>query len=522
VNRLRTLAAGALACVALVALTGIHLDSQGPQYDELHQAPAAFCYVGSSPTMFTRAFRGIPLLNMSYSGAIKSGVYGLYLRYVNPTFSIVTWRSIGIAFVAAALFLLVVTAGRSLPFESACLFLGLFVTDISVIVMTRHDAGPTALAQALRLIFLAIWISTSLHEPADYKLALAGFVVGISIWEKLSSVVLLAPLCILLLTASRGRKRGWLVAALGLFVGTLPLLVTNVGSYAYGKGFISFRDASPDRAPISLQGVGEYAFDYLSLGQGQAVRARVLGEGSSPFPERAEAALMGILILGVCLAAARIGRSNRLLMLAAAMAGSYAALAAALALLPRGTSAHHWIIGTPFQYAAIALAVPALDRRGAPRRAMLAACVCLIAIRAPALLDVERAFISGKSAPGYDPAFTRLAQLAATRSADAVFIASDWGSGTQMYCGSNGRDDAVYEPFWHASPGSAVTEIAAKTPKLTIYLVTTGLGPRRLAEASSAIFDAMDGAPGWQTALIEPEFTRLGPIKVHKFTRGPQ
>lgn len=519
VNRLRTLAAGTLACVALVALTAFHLDSQGPQYDELHQAPAAFCYVGSSPTLFTRAFHGIPILNMTYSGAIKSNVYGLSLRYVEPTFSIVTWRSVGIAFVAAALLLFFVVSGRSLPLETTCVFLCLFLSDISVLVMTRHDAGPTALAQALRLVFLALWLSNALGRPTEVKLALAGFMVGISIWEKLSSVVLLVPLCILLLTVSRRGKREWLTAALGLFVGTIPLLVTNAGSYVYGGEFISLRDTS-SHAPISFRGLAGYAYDFLALGQGRAIQAKVLGAVSSPWLERAEAVLMATLLLSVCIAASRLGRSNRLIMLAAAMAASYAALAAALALLPHGTAAHHWIIGTPFQYAAIALALPALNWRGAPHRLLLAACVCLIAIHLPALVEVEKAFLSGRSSPGY--AFSRLAQLAAMKSGDSVFLASDWGSGTQIYCGSNGRDDAVYEPFWSTSPVRAVTEIAAKTHKRSIYLVTTGLGPRQLAGASSAILVAMERAPGWQAAPLESEFAHLGPVQVRKFARKPE
>ena len=510
---------GALGCAALVTLTAIHLDSQGISYDELHQAPAAFCYVGSHPPMFTHAYRGIPLLNMTYSAAIKSGVYGAYLRYISPHFSIVAWRSIGIAFVAAALFFFFTIAGPSLPLQSAFVFLCLFLSDVSVIVMTRHDSGPTALAQALRLVFLALWLSIALVEPDDYKLALAGFVAGISIWEKLSSVVLLAPLCILLLTISKRRKGAWLPAALGLFAGTLPLLVTNVGSYAAGKGLISLRDASPDRAPISFQGLAGYAYNFLSLGQGHIARVSVMGDASGRSLGRAEAFLIGALMLGVCLAALRAGRSNRLMVLAATMAGAYASLAVALAILPRRTLAHHWIIGTPFQYAAIALAVGGLKAHRASGRLLLAACVCLVAIRAPALVETERSFVSGKSSTAYDPAFKRLARLAAVKSQDAAFIASDWGSATQIYCGTDGRADSVYEPFWSTSPGRAAMEIAEKTQKRTLYVVTTGMGPPQLAEASSAILDSMARAPGWQSVPVESDFANLGPVHVRKLVR---
>jgi hypothetical protein len=518
VSRLQSLAAGAIASVALVTLTAIHLDSQGISYDELHQAPAAFCYVGSHPPMFTRAYHGVPILNMTYSGAIKSAVYGAYLRYVSPHFSIVAWRSIGIAFVAAGLLLFFIIAGPSLPLASAGVFLCLFLSDVSVIVMTRHDSGPTALAQALRLAFLALWLSAALEQPRNLKLAAAGFVVGISIWEKLSSIVLLAPLCMLVVTISKRRRRAWLPAALGFFAGTLPLLVTNVGTYAAGKGLISLRDASPDRAPASLRGLAEYAYHFLSLGQGHIARVNVTGDGSGSL-DRAESLLMGALMLGVCLMALRARGPNRLMALAATMAGAYASLAAALAILPRETAAHHWIIGTPFQYAAIGLAVGGLKGRGAFRRLLLVACAGLVVIRAPALVEVEKAFVSGRSSTVYSPAFKRLAQLAAAKSRDAAFIASDWGSATQIYCGADGRDDTVYEPFWRADPGRAATGIAEKTRKRTLYVVTTGMGPPRLAEASSAILEAMARAPGWQSVPAGPNFSSLGPVQVRKFVR---
>ena len=125
---MRSLGLAALAVLALISLTGLRLESQGVFYDELHQAPAAFRYIGSHPFMFTWPHRGIPLLNMTYVGAIKSNVYGLYLRYVNPHFTIATWRFLGIAFVAIGLFVFVVVAGRLLPLDAAILFLFLFLS----------------------------------------------------------------------------------------------------------------------------------------------------------------------------------------------------------------------------------------------------------------------------------------------------------------------------------------------------------------------------------------------------------
>src|SRR5215475_15227745 len=43
---------GAAAAVILIALSARHLTAQGPHYDELHQAPASFEYLGHHSPIF--------------------------------------------------------------------------------------------------------------------------------------------------------------------------------------------------------------------------------------------------------------------------------------------------------------------------------------------------------------------------------------------------------------------------------------------------------------------------------------
>src|SRR5512132_4167100 len=89
-----------LPAMVFLWLATVRLDAQGLYYDELHQAAGAFTYLGSPPEYFALfTVRGIPLLNMHYSGAIKTAVYGLYLRFVRPEFSVLSWRLVGIFFV---------------------------------------------------------------------------------------------------------------------------------------------------------------------------------------------------------------------------------------------------------------------------------------------------------------------------------------------------------------------------------------------------------------------------------------
>ena len=70
---------GVAAAIVFLALSTVELDRQGMYYDEVHQAPAAFFYIGERPAMFIYPVFEVPVLNMAYSGAIKSAVYGAYL-----------------------------------------------------------------------------------------------------------------------------------------------------------------------------------------------------------------------------------------------------------------------------------------------------------------------------------------------------------------------------------------------------------------------------------------------------------
>ena len=507
-----------MAAAAVVLLTAVHLDSQGAYYDELHQAPAAFHYIGSHPAMFTWPHHGIPLLNMTYSAAIKSTIYGAYLRFVDPHFSITSWRLLGIAFVAAGLLCFFMIAGASLRFQSAALFGLLVLSDISVLVTTRHDWGPTALALALRLVFIGLWLSLALGATGKsqrWKFALVGLVAALSILEKVSSIVLIAPLGILLITTRNRDKTGWRWATGGLMLGTLPLLVGNIVTYGMGRGFISLSEATTDRGDM---GTLAYIYDYLSIGQGQLPRALVFGDVPNTWFGWSEAAALTALLIIICVAAIRRGESAASLRIAGALVATYAALAVAFPLIPHPTFVHHWIIATPFQYAAIALALPALKDNKNTRRLFIAVVVFLMVMRIPNLITVEQAFASGKASDRYDAAYNTLMRLAAARSKDALFISSDWGSATQIYCGSNGQDDFVYEPFWNADSAQPVRDITSQTHKRILYVVTTGIGAQ-FAASSAATIDELTQSRTWQSSPVEPEFANTGPIQIRKFVR---
>jgi hypothetical protein len=294
------------------------------------------------------------------------------------------------------------------------------------------------------------------------------------------------------------------------------LILVNMASWRRSEGLVSLSNVKAIRA-INLAGALDYARDFLTLGQGSDAQTLILGSRTSFSPTAEWALIMTLMILIVAAGVRTL--ANRWLQLAALCAVSYVGIGVGLFLLPQETGIHHWILSTPFQYAAIALALPGfagLSRSGTAF--VLAGVIALIAVRAPNIIAVERALLNGESSEIFSPEFTRLAELAAGKSDDAIFVSGDWGTGTQLYCAMNGKLASVYEPFWNTNPGAAVLDIAGTTTKPSIYVFVTGVAPQ-FAPASEVIIEALASAPAWKESPVETEFSQLTRIRVRKFVR---
>src|SRR5262245_28431745 len=192
-----------VAPLVFVWLSTVRLNAQGLYYDELHQAPAAFAYMGRTVPFYAggtignnlvsvplpHSLRILPLLNTPYSGAIKSAAYGLYLRLVGSEFTVVSWRLTGILMVAIGLGTFLWLAQRAVSTWRLALVVALLLTDVTVILASRHDWGPVALALALRLVLIGAWLrGAASSAPPLANSFFLGLIVGVAVFEKLSSV----------------------------------------------------------------------------------------------------------------------------------------------------------------------------------------------------------------------------------------------------------------------------------------------------------------------------------------------
>ncbi|MDQ5872751.1 MAG: hypothetical protein M3547_11180 [Acidobacteriota bacterium] len=519
------IALGLAAAIAFAALASVRITAQGPEYDELHQAVGAFTWIGAPPpSAFCLDFHGICVLNTTYSAAIKTHLYGLFLRLSGRRFALADWRWLAILLIAASLPLFAARAYPVLGRREIAIFFALLLTDGSLLLLGRFDWGPVALAFLLRLAMIALWLYGEASDPPRPGNTFAlGVLAGLATFEKLSSSLLVLALAAMILGDRRRRSRRHLAAALlGLATGALPLVLVNLGWLAKKGELISVHNL---RGGPGF-GAPDLVHELLVLGYGGRVRMLTLGLSPTRWVEMGEAALLATLLLLVFYVSLRWrGPGESTLRRAGIALAAFAAVGAGLWLMPRATWAHHWILATPFQYLAIALALRALRWRetsGGKRIAGVTFAVLVtlwLGLRLVALGSLEDALRHDSASQAWDPALAELGQFAACRPPGTLFVATDWGVGTQILCYVNGRPGRVVEPFWD-DRGLGVPEIAAVIDGArNLYLVrlrrTTGLFP-----ATARIEREIAADPSWREVLPEAETSGWRALSLRKYVRS--
>ena len=479
----------------------------------------AFTWIGAPPpSTFCLDFYGVCVLTTTYSAAIKANLYGLFLRVSGRSFDLADWRWLGILLVSASFPMFAAGAARVLGRREIAVFLALLLTDGSLLLLGRFDGGPVALAFLLRMGMIAVWLRGEASDPLRPRNTFAiGALAGLATFEKLSSSVLMLALVPLVLGDPRRRSRRHFAAAvLGVAAGLAPLLLVNLGWLAKNGELISLRNLR-GRPGLHLP---DFVRELLSLGVGGRIRRLALGSSPPSWLEMGEAVLLATLLLVVVFGwLRRRGLGDPAERSAGIALATYAVVGAGLWGLPRATGAHHWILATPFQYLAIVLVLRALPWRRTIAGLTPAVLVTLwLALRLAALGSLEDDLRRGSASEAFDPSLAELGRFAARRPPGTLFVATDWGVGTQILCFTNGRPGRLLEPFWDER-GLHVPEIAAAIDAArALYVVR----PRRqipVFPVTARIEREIAADPSWREVLPESETSGWRAIFLRKFVR---
>ncbi|OGJ91628.1 MAG: hypothetical protein A2268_08990 [Candidatus Raymondbacteria bacterium RifOxyA12_full_50_37] len=516
---------GIMCAIAYCFVSAHHIERQGLYYDELFQATASFWYVGKPQTLFSLGPGNFPALNMSYNAAFKTALYGLYLKFNDGLFSVRSWRLTGIAMVAAGILAFSLLTANYLSIFELLVFFTLVLTDTMVLLSTRHDWGPVALALSLRFIIIGLTIRAIRQKTIKpYYTFFIAFFCGIAIVEKLTSCVLLLPLGFLLIFEKKFRNRKYLLVFMGgLFLGSGSLILLNAGSLIL-KGYLISLHNIKDPILMIKPGIIRYITELLGLGNGSFTATFIFGSNPSPIPRCVESVLLfGTLIAGayLCLCTVKEEQYSKdaLLFLI-----SFILTGIGLYLLPRTTSYHHWILITPYQYAGIAIlaqgALKQIHRMRFAALLFLTLLCALLLFRIPVIASMHLALKNGKTDPRWDPSLTQLGKFAGRHAKGTTFITADWGVGTQILCLSNGAPNILAEAWGLYATPAKIDSFIQSSPNDTFYLVIPRIGITVADSSRRIIINTFNNTiPGLCEVMVEPEAKKFNAVILRKFIR---
>lgn len=453
----------ALALYLFFSLTCLELP--GLQYDEVNFVNAALGKVNDAFIAWNGHLfgRDIPLMIMTYIGAVKSTLYAPIFRFfgTSPAAARLPVVFIGLItlLVSYALF------RRMFDRRIALAGLLLFATDPTFIFGNKLDWGPVSLMLVLEvssLYFVWRWIA----EKKRYFLGLAGLLFGLGLYNKIIFAwYIVAVFISLLLFFRKDFKQllAWrhLVCFLPAFLlGCLPLIAFNIavpmGTFE-NRQLLTHHWANflVDRYHLfqgTLDGGGIYYFvSQEELGDPSGI-LKIKAAGKEDFVIRALAGfpwvrrsplplfLIGSLALILILwCLKRLRRKKEILFLAAQLV----IIAFLICLTPEAGGAHHVMVLYPFVFIVIAFAIcesgSCLAKSGIAEKGLTA--VCLLPLVLPQLtVDARylKSFREKGGVGGWSDAIYQLASFAREHP-DKSFLLMDWGFGNQLALLSAGQ-----------------------------------------------------------------------------------
>jgi 4-amino-4-deoxy-L-arabinose transferase-like glycosyltransferase len=460
-----------LAAAVYLLLAFAHLELPGLQYDETLFTNAALGNVYDGTFIEWQVRPGsteIPLMLMPYLGATKAFLYAPLFALFGGGAAVVRIPVILIGLTSLGLLYLLL---RSL-FDQSVALLGFVVLalDPTFIFSNKLDWGPVAIRLALRvasLLFLWRWLDGGRLR----MLALAGFCLGLGIYDKIIFAWFLVALAAALLVcgrtvlARRVRTIPALVGTAAFLLGAAPLIAYNI---CVPLGTVQ-RHRSGERAGGSTAGA-RYRYDlFRTTLNGTAILDMV--NGSEPEVTAASVSeRTGSPIrrgLGWLLRTAAITGTPGFYFAVASAAGLFvfsvarrkkrilffvvltAAESLLIALTPEATGTHHAVSVFPFSQVLVAIALVELYRTG-PR--LRVAAVALGGFLLCSQLTAGVAYVKSLGTTGgtgkWSDAIYRLHDFARSREDRPLFL-MDWGFGNQLLTlsGGNIRAEEAFVPI---------------------------------------------------------------------------
>jgi 4-amino-4-deoxy-L-arabinose transferase-like glycosyltransferase len=382
---------GCFCALLFFSLGCVILPYPGLQNDEVIFAPADYRVPGSA--VFLVLNDRVPVMLMSYLGALKTWLYALLLHLFAPSYWTVRLPVLLLGAITVWLFVDLLEEIQ----DTRAAWIGgvLLATDTMFLVTTCFDWGPVAL-QHLLIVAGLMFLARFVQRASSSALFWGFFCLGLGLWDKALFLWNLSGLVVAALVVFPGElraqvsRRNILWASAGLLLGALPLIGYNAASgWPTLRSNSSFRFDEFRSKFLALRNTwdGSALFGYIASVPGQAGAgrdARNLIErlsyglhsffGNQP-KDRLEWTFLAALILTPLLWRSPARKKLLFFLLAIAVAWFQMAITK-----DAGASAHHVVLLWPLAYLFMVVALAeAASRWGRVSAALVAAAVVFLA-----------------------------------------------------------------------------------------------------------------------------------------------
>jgi 4-amino-4-deoxy-L-arabinose transferase-like glycosyltransferase len=415
-------ARGGLAAILVlfIASAMLFVSRPGIEADEALVANPAIYY-----------WHHVPLMLMSYMGALKAWFYLVLFDIVKPgAFSL---RVPTILFGAVAIWLFFLLVDRTVGRRAAWIGALLLATDSMFVILEAIDFGPNALHFVLKLGAMLLLVRFH-RDGAVWTLAAGFFLFGLGLWDKAIFAWVLFGISIATMVVFP--RDVWrlltirnLAIALGsMIVGAVPLVIYNIA-----RPLDTFKsNVHLTREPVlhktvllklTLNGAALFGFfTAVEPPQRPGEANTKLSKVSEAISEAVHHPTGNFTIVAVCASClglfARASRKPVLFGLLA-FAGTWLPMALTAGA---GAAAHHVILLWPFQFLAIAAALAAVPWRSIAFAATLVLCVANLAVTNEYYWELVR---NGPDIRWTDAIYPLERRLETLRSPDIYIV--DWG-----------------------------------------------------------------------------------------------
>src|SRR5579871_696520 len=382
----------------------------------------------------------LPLMIMTYLGALKASIYRPILRWFRP--GVWTLREPMLIAGAASIWLFYLLLRRIAGERAAIIGAVLLATDSLYLLTTCFDWGPVAL-QHLLTIAGAYLLLRFAQEKTEGALAGSAFLLGLAVWDKALAAWMLSGMGIAALLVFRREiwslltLRRIAIAAGAFLLGTLPLLAYNA-KYEWAtfhgnfhRDFSQFRGKS-DVLLATFDGQGLLGYlaredsgaihPHQPAGALQTMSAQVVTLTGDP---RHNLTLYAFLIALLLVPFGATSAPKTVLFSLIAMIVSWFQMAITA---NAGGSVHHTILLWPLPYVVISVSFAAASRRLGTAGLPAAAVVTSVLLLSSALLMnayYHKMFRNGGSESWNDAIFPLNSYV---RDLPATYVyCMDWG-----------------------------------------------------------------------------------------------